>query len=169
MILPTLYFANLCRTQQLIHFRVFRLGSAYGWIESFNDQPDCQNHFLQKNGERQGNVAGNTVTAKQGQHASRHHQDDRDDAEAREPSGNEPGLEEKVVVHKCTQAEGEYRHQRSVVAYAHQQITDSLKRRTIGSSRCCELLAECQKRQQAHEADHVKGRLNGSEDDRTKG
>ena len=55
------------------------------------------------------------------------------------------------------------------VVYAHQQIADSLKRRTIGSPRCCELLAECQQGQQAHEADHVKGRLNGPEDDRSKG
>ena len=39
--------------------------------------------------------------------------------------------------------EGEYRHQRSVVVYAHQQIADRLKQRTIGSSRNHELLAEC--------------------------
>ena len=80
----------LCRVQQLVRFRFPRLGSTYRRIESFNDQPNRQNHFLQNNGKRQENVAGNAVTAEQGQHASRHHQDDRDDTEARQPSGNEP-------------------------------------------------------------------------------
>ncbi len=62
------------------------------------------------------------------------------------------------------QAEGEHRQQAGVVVYAHQQTADSLKRRTIGSSRCCELLTECQQGQQAHETDHVKDRLNSPED-----
>ena len=59
--------------------------------------------------------------------------------------------------------------QRGVLVYAHQQIADRLKRRTIGSSRCRELPAECQQRQQAHDADHVEGRLQGPEDDGSEG
>ena len=81
---------NLCCAQQLVRRSFGRQRSYYRWIESFHDQPNPQDNFLHGDGSRQGNIAGNTVTAEQGQHASYHQQDDRDDPEAREPSGNEP-------------------------------------------------------------------------------
>ena len=81
---------DLCCAQQLVRRSFGSQRSDRRWIEPFSDQPNSQDNFLHGDGSRQGNIAGNAVTAEQGQHASHHHQDDGDDTEAREPSGNEP-------------------------------------------------------------------------------
>ena len=76
------YSANLCRAQKLVR-RCFRSpGSDCRRIESFNDQPDRQNQFLHDDRSRQGNVAGDTVAAEQGQHARASSGGDRGDTEA---------------------------------------------------------------------------------------
>ena len=79
---PKPYSANLCRAQELIR-RCFRSpGSDCRRIEPFNDQPDRQNQLLHEDRRRQGNVAGDTVAAEQGQHARDRQGGDRGDTEA---------------------------------------------------------------------------------------